>query len=115
MAIKRRNEAKKSRHARCWKSGEARKLERQAEQKQRERRNKKLRAEGKPTPWEAAKAKRQARRGTPEAQPRTDRCNNILLPDGNVKPCCSAKSPQKCRHLEYPPEWRRWMRQLADA
>ncbi len=53
----------KSRREQCWTRGQSRKNARRKAQDERERRNRQLRAEGKPTPWEAAQQARQARRG----------------------------------------------------
>lgn len=52
----------KARRARSWLAGERRKEARRKAQAEREARNKELREAGKPTPWEAAKAARKARR-----------------------------------------------------
>lgn len=56
------NKALKERRARSWAQGEKRKEQRRLAQKEREYANHRRRAVGEPTPWEAAKAARAARR-----------------------------------------------------
>lgn len=56
------NSALKERRARSWKAGQKRKEERKAEAINRANANKRTRATGEKTPWEQAKAARQARR-----------------------------------------------------
>jgi hypothetical protein len=55
------NKARAERRARCWANGQKRKEARKAADLERQRKNKQLRAEGKPTPWEEQKARRAAR------------------------------------------------------
>lgn len=52
----------KARRERCWAAGQARKAARRKTQEAAAARNKRLRADGKPTPWEVAKQERFARR-----------------------------------------------------
>lgn len=107
----------KLKHEKAWKRSQTTKEARREAQKQRERNNAKLRAAGKPTPWEAAEARRlqlrdQAReRGQLERQPRTEVGNIVkteVTPHGTrvwVVPCCQARSRVttygrvKCSHL----------------
>lgn len=56
--LKRRNAAKAARHDRCWANSQRRKELRKLIQHEAEQRNKKLRKEGLPTPWEQSIQKR---------------------------------------------------------
>lgn len=100
----------KLKHEAAWKRSQVRKAARREAQQQRERDNKKLRAAGKPTAWEAAELLRRQRRdqardrGQLEQQPRTE-VGNIIKEGGRVVSCCQAKSRitssgrVKCTHL----------------
>lgn len=95
----------KEKHQKAWKLSEVRKEARRLEQAEREKANRKLRAAGKPTAWEAAKAQRQALRRAAPSQPRVPGTGNIIKSDGRVVACCQAKSRitdrgrVKCPHL----------------
>lgn len=52
------NAKKKETRKRSWLRGQERKEQRRQAQRERETRNQKLREQGLPTPWEAAKARR---------------------------------------------------------
>lgn len=95
----------KEKHKRAWGRSRERKDAHRAEQTEREKANRKLRAEGKPTAWEAAEAKRRLARAGVKPQQRVQGTGNILRPDGKIVACCQAKSRLtdrgrlKCPHL----------------
>lgn len=99
----------KDKHQKAWKHSQERKEARRLAQTEREKANRMLRAEGKPTAWEAAQAKRQAVRGAakPPMQPRVAGTGNIIKPDGRIVACCQAKTRitdrrrVKCPHLGF--------------
>lgn len=97
----------KEKHQKAWTRSQARKEARRLEQATREKANRALRAEGKPTAWEAAQTKRTASREAtrPQQQKRMQGTGNIIKPDGRIVACCQAKTRLtdrgrvKCTHL----------------
>ena len=63
------NPKRAARRERCWLRGQARKAERTKTNLAAASRNKRLRADGKLTPWEPAKRERHARRHMVQVQP----------------------------------------------
>jgi hypothetical protein len=62
VTSKKKSETAKATRARSWAHSKDVKKQRASEQKSRESTNKSLRASGSPTPWQAAKSARTARR-----------------------------------------------------
>lgn len=74
------NPRRKSRRERCWANGQKRKAKRQRENEAAHAANVQRRANGEPTPWEAAKARRAAAR-EPKRLDYLLRQMNVEIPD----------------------------------
>ena len=102
------NTHRKEARARRWAAGRTNKELRKAAQAEREKINKQLRADGKPTLHEQREIIRKAKRVDKDMQPRNDVGNiliDVVVIDEHgpvvikgVKPCCQGKSYRTCNH-----------------